>query len=111
MALPPTRCAYCVIVIIAERNAHSQPSWSDLLKKLVFLLVRAGPSCAVGFGYFCVPKKTLMPGASWPEAWAFAIAASIGNLWRVSRASATGAVTSIAATAAPDANALSFLQE
>src|SRR5688572_3786811 len=109
IALPPTRCAYCVNVIIAERKAHSQPSWSVLLKKLVFLLVRAGPSWAVGFGNFCVPQNSLMPGASWPDACALASADSTGNDCNVSRASATGAVASSAATAAPAATEVIFL--
>src|SRR5262245_6361470 len=98
-ALPPTRCAYCVSEIIADRNAHSQPSTSVLLKKLVFLLVRASPSCAVGFGYFCVPKNSLMSGASLPEACALASAGSSGNFVCVSRASAADVARS--STAAP----------
>src|SRR5687767_13969328 len=97
IALPPTFWAYCVSEIIADRNAHSQPSTSVLLKKLVFLLVRVEPSFAVGVGYFCVPKKSFTPGASLPDACALASAGSSENLERSSRASATGEVASNAA--------------
>ena len=58
-------------------------------------------------------SSLLVTWLNFQGAWivAFVMAASSGNLWRVSRASATVAVNSSAATAAPDANAPSFFIE
>src|SRR5678816_2786953 len=96
-AFPPLSCASCVSAIIDDRNTHSQVSLSFLPKKLVFLLVRVGPICAVGLGYACLPKNSLTPLASFPEACALASASASGSRSRSSRASASGEMARMAA--------------
>src|SRR5262245_59673833 len=71
-----------------DRKAHSQPAWSDWLKKLAWRLAVAVPKLFAGLGCAWLPKKSRIDGSIFALASAVASASASGRRSRSSRARA-----------------------